>query len=89
MPHQLATYRDDIDALIGPLEEIMAKLENLPKPARESYIGGYTAGGIQQAIDTLQDGVNEIDEFVEPEPEPEEPETEDADDEDEDDDSED
>ncbi|QIV65875.1 hypothetical protein Cp1R7AA1_083 [Mesorhizobium phage Cp1R7A-A1] len=85
MPHELNAYRDAIDALIGPIEEIIAKVEALPAEARKAAFAAYTLGGLEQAKDTLGDTVASIDEFEEPEVETEteeEPEPDEEDDED-------
>ena len=65
--HPLAEQRDAIDALIGPIEEIMAKVESMP----DNYVRAYVLGGLEQAKDTLESARNEIDEF-EPEEESDE-----------------
>ena len=74
MPHPLEEYRDRIDALIGPVEQIVADLSEL---CLDNAIDGathtYTLGGLEQALETLTDCVNAIDEYEEPAPEPEEP----------------
>jgi hypothetical protein len=73
MPHQLAPHRDAYDALIGPLEELIFKFDQLPQAARLAFPGVYYKGGLEQAIEAMQTVVSEIDEFEEPEAEPDEP----------------
>lgn len=82
MPHEQHAYREQINALIGPIEELIARAEEtLPMNVRM-----YVLGGLEQAKETLEDRVNEIDEYEEPEVEADEPDVEDDDaDEDEDD----
>lgn len=62
MPHHFEGYRDIIDSLIGPIEEIMSKCDKLPIEVRL-----YVLGGLEQAKDTLEDTRNDIDEYEEPE----------------------
>jgi hypothetical protein len=73
MPHQLEKFRDDYDALIGPIEELIFKFDQLPQALRLSFPGVYYKGGLEQAIEAAQNIVAEIDEFEEPEPEDDEP----------------
>lgn len=72
MPHALAAHRDAIDALIGPIEELIAKVnETLPTKGSEAYVAAFTLGGFEQAMTTLQETVSAIDEYEEPEVEAE------------------
>jgi len=93
MPHALEPYRDDLDALIGPLEQVEHDFSEVRLAVQglsiEEYIGdrryAYKAdsrlwgvlGGLEQAMDDLRTLVAEIDQYEEPEPEPEEVEDED------------
>lgn len=61
--HPLEAYRDDLDALIGPIEELIAKIDALPGSVRRHAVACYTLGGLGQAKDTLEETVKEIDEF--------------------------
>ena len=71
MPHALEKYRDEIDALIGPIEELIAKIRDMPPAVVLSSVGNFTLGGLEQAKDTLEDAVISIDEFEEEEVEEE------------------
>jgi len=80
MPHPLEAYRDRIDALIGPLEEIEAKLVelvgelNLSHTPAVDYAALYYIG-VTSAKDDLSSLVADIDGYEE-EPEEQEPEEE-------------
>jgi hypothetical protein len=66
MPHELHAYRNAIDALIGPIEEIAAKAAStLPRQGNEAYVCVYVLGGLEQALETLSETVKAIDEFEE------------------------
>jgi len=80
MPHQLEKFRDDFDALIGPIEELVFKFDQLPQALRLSFPGVYYKGGLEQALEAMQNAVADIDEFEEPDAEPDEPEAPDDDD---------
>jgi hypothetical protein len=60
MPHPFFKNREEINALIGPIEELMAKADNLP-----GYVAGYTIAGLAQALETLEDALVDIENFVE------------------------
>lgn len=74
MPHLYRDKRDEIDALIGPIEGLIAKAEEAI-PMRDGGLWntqGSTLAGLHEAKNALEDLREEIDTFEEPEPETEE-----------------
>lgn len=72
MPHELIKHRDRINALIGPIEQIVADLDELRLDrAVDGATYTFTLGGLEQAMEVLHGTVNAIDEYEEPEPQPE------------------
>lgn len=72
MPHALHDYRDAIDALVGPIEELISKANaTLPVggPSDQAYLRAFVVGGLEQALEMLTDAVSDIDGFEEEEPE--------------------
>jgi hypothetical protein len=84
MPHELDKYREYLDPLIGPIEELLAKIDAFPPGLKQHPLVGSLLGGLGQAKETLEDTVGDIDNYEEPDPEPEEIETVEVDEEDED-----
>lgn len=80
MPHYLSTQRAEIDALIGPTEELIGKAHEIVLAIGHPPEIASVLAGLGRALTDLERTVREIDEFQEePKAKPEEAEDEDED----------
>lgn len=72
MPHYLESHRDEIDGMIGPIEELVAKANAIVLAIGSPPEIMSVIAELNSAINTLEETRNSIDEYEEDKPEEDE-----------------